>query len=66
MQEDSCTPMNLQITKSVLSLLRGLFALPNSLTKDTLTESLMPFYIRTHYISFVKLYYKNFMYHQQE
>jgi hypothetical protein len=58
--------MNLQITKSILSFLRGLFALPNSFTKDTLSESLMPFYIRTHYISFVKLYYKNFMYHQMD
>ena len=34
--------------------------MPNQFTKYVFGEELMLFYIRTHYISFVKLYNKNF------
>ena len=56
----SVTPLNLSITKSMLSFMREIFAMPDRFTKYVFDEELMLFYIRTNYISFVKLYNKNF------
>ena len=54
-------PLNFQLTVSTLNFLRLLFNLPDKFTKYAfLQDELMLFYIRTHYISFVRLYYKNF------
>ena len=52
--------LNFKITKNVLEFLSKIFDLPGQFTKYVFTEALMLFYIRTHYISFVKLYNKNF------
>ena len=52
--------MNLTITTHVLGFLHKIFDMPNQFTKYVFGEELMLFYIRTHYISFVKLYNKNF------
>ena len=54
------TPLNLSITKSMLSFMREIFAMPDRFTKYVFDEELLLFYIRTNYISFVKLYNKNF------
>ena len=54
------TPMNLLLTKSMLSFMRRIFTLPERFTKYVFDEELLLFYIRTTYISFVKLYNKNF------
>ena len=54
------TPMNLCLTKSMLGFMRRIFALPERFTKYVFDEELLLFYIRTNYISFVKLYNKNF------
>ena len=35
--------------------------MPNKLTKFVFDEELLLFYIRTHYISLVKLYHKNYV-----
>ena len=56
----SVTPLNLSITKSMLSFMREIFAMPDRFTKYVFDEELLLFYIRTNYISFVKLYNKNF------
>ena len=56
----SVTPLNLSITKSMLSFMREIFAMPDRFTKYVFDEELLLFYIRTTYISFVKLYNKNF------
>lgn len=54
-------PLNFQLTVSTLNFLRLLFNLPDKFTKYAfLQDELMLFYIRTHYISFVRLYNKNF------
>jgi len=60
MHEAQLTPLNLQITKSVLTFMNAIFAMPDKFTKYVFDEELMIFYIRTHYISFVRLYNKNF------
>ena len=52
--------MNLSLTQSVLSFMRHIFTLPERFTKYVFDEELLLFYIRTNYISFVKLYNKNF------
>lgn len=52
--------MNLLLTKSMLSFMRRIFTLPERFTKYVFDEELLLFYIRTNYISFVKLYNKNF------
>lgn len=44
----------------MLAFLERVFGLDEQFTKYVLGEELMLFYIRTHYISFVKLYNKNF------
>ena len=54
------TPMNLSLTQSMLSFMRRIFTLPERFTKYVFDEELLLFYIRTNYISFVKLYNKNF------
>jgi hypothetical protein len=54
------TPLNFQITSAMLRFMERIFALPFQFTKYVFGEELMLFYIRTHYISFVKLYNKNF------
>lgn len=54
------TPMNLSLTKSMLGFMRRIFSLPERFTKYVFDEELLLFYIRTNYISFVKLYNKNF------
>jgi hypothetical protein len=49
------------LTLSTLNLLRLVFSLPENFTKYAfLNEELMLFYIRTHYISYVRLYNNNF------
>jgi hypothetical protein len=49
------------LTVSSLTLLKLILNLPDKFTKYAfLQEELMLFYIRTHYISFVRLYNKNF------
>lgn len=54
-------PLNFQLTLVTLSFMRLVFDLPERFTKYAfLQEELMLFYIRTHYISFVRLYNKNF------
>lgn len=54
-------PLNFQLTQTCLSFLRLVFDLPERFTKYAfIHEELMLFYIRTHYISFVRLYNKNF------
>lgn len=54
-------PLNFQLTLSCLSFLKVVFDLPERFTKYAfIQEELMLFYIRTHYISFVRLYNKNF------
>ncbi len=59
-------PLNFQLTQTSLSFLRLVFDLPDRFTKYAfLQEELMLFYIRTHYISFVRLYNKNFSKKQQ-
>ena len=57
--------MNLALTKSMLSFMRRIFALPERFTRYVFDEELLLFYIRTNYISFVKLYNKNFSITQQ-
>ena len=52
--------MNLYLTQSMLSFMRRIFTLPERFTKYVFDEELLLFYIRTNYISFVKLYNKNF------
>jgi hypothetical protein len=47
----------------MLDFMRELFAMPHKLTKYVFDEELLLFYIRTHYISFVKLYHKNYQTH---
>lgn len=60
-------PLNFQLTLSTLNFLRLVFNLPDKFTKYAfLHDELMLFYIRTHYISFVRLYNKNFSKRQQE
>ena len=60
MRFGSC-PLNFQLTLSTLNFLRLVFNLPGKFTKYAfLQDELMLFYIRTHYISFVRLYNKNF------
>jgi len=54
------TPLNLKITKLMLDFMRELFSFPQKLTKYVFDEELLLFYIRTHYISFVKLYHRNY------
>lgn len=54
------TALNFKITQNVLIFLQKIFDMPNQFTKYVFGEELMLFYIRTHYISFVKLYNKNF------
>ena len=44
----------------MLSFMRRIFTLPERFTKYVFDEELLLFYIRTNYISFVKLYNKNF------
>ena len=44
----------------MLSFMRTIFSMPFKLTKYVFDEELLLFYIRTHYISFVKLYHKNY------
>ena len=54
------SPLNMKITSAMLGFFRELFLLPNKLTKYVFGEELLLFYIRTHYISLVKLYHKNY------
>ena len=54
------TPINFQITQQVLRFLKKIFNMSQQFTKYVFVEELMLFYIRTHYISFVKLYSKNY------
>ena len=54
------TPINFQITQQVLRFLKMIFNMSQQFTKYVFVEELMLFYIRTHYISFVKLYSKNY------
>ena len=61
---DMTSPLNLKITKLMLDFMRELFSMPNKLTKYVFDEELLLFYIRTHYISFVKLYHKNYQTNQ--
>ena len=49
----------------MLSFMRRIFSLPERFTKYVFDEELLLFYIRTNYISFVKLYNKNFSITQQ-
>ncbi len=66
MRFGSC-PLNFQLTLSTLNFLRLVFNLPGKFTKYAfLQDELMLFYIRTHYISFVRLYNKNFSKKQEE
>ena len=58
------TPLNLKLTKATLSFIRRTFALPERFTKYVFDDELLLFYIRTSYISFVKLYNKNFITNQ--
>ena len=58
--QQQATPMNFCLTKSMLSFMRRIFTLPQRFTKYVFDEELLLFYIRTTYISFVKLYNKNF------
>lgn len=44
----------------MLTFMQEIFAMPDKFTKYVFDEELMLFYIRTHYISFVRLYNKNF------
>jgi len=44
----------------MLSFMCRIFTLPQRFTKYVFDEELLLFYIRTSYISFVKLYNKNF------
>ena len=53
-------PLNFNLTKSILGFLRMIFDMSDRFTKYVFIEELMLFYIRTHYISFVRLYNKNF------
>eukprot|EP00347_Sterkiella_histriomuscorum_P005241 403357349 len=53
-------PLNFKLTKSVLSFTKLMFNIPDKFTKYVFIEELMLFYIRTHYISFVRLYNKNY------
>jgi len=50
----------MKLTKLMLGFLRELFSMPHKLTKFVFDEELLLFYIRTHYISLVKLYHKNY------
>lgn len=59
-ESGSLTPLNLQVTISMLSFMKDIFAMPDKFTKYVFDDELMLFYIRTHYISFVRLYNKNF------
>lgn len=52
--------MNLSLTKSMMGFMQRIFNLPKRFTKYVFDEELLLFYIRTNYISFVKLYNKNF------
>ena len=53
-------PLNFKLTKSVLSFTKLMFNIPDKFTKYVFIEELMLFYIRAHYISFVRLYNKNY------
>lgn len=44
----------------MLNFTHLMFNLPDKFTKYVFIDELMLFYIRTHYISFVRLYNKNF------
>jgi hypothetical protein len=56
----STAPINFILTKVVLGFFKNLFNMSHRLAKYTFTEELMLYYIRTHYISFIRLYNKNF------
>jgi hypothetical protein len=53
-------PLNFRLTTSLLEFMYKVFTLPFQFTKYVFDEELMLFYIRTHYISFVKLYNVNY------
>ncbi len=53
-------PINFMLTKYVLTFFKSIFEIPDKFTKYVFIEELMLFYIRTHYISFVRLYNKNY------
>ena len=53
----------------MLSFMQAIFTMPFNLTKFVFDEELLLFYIRIHYISFVKLYHKNYavkMMHEED
>ena len=52
--------VNFKLTKSILNFNKVVFDIPDRFTKYIFIEEVMLFYIRTHYINFVRLYNKNF------
>jgi hypothetical protein len=61
----SLLPINFCLTQSVLTLMQKLFNKPDTLTKYLLLEEVMLFYIRTFYLSFIRLYNTIFVKKQQ-
>jgi len=55
---DSLLPLNFSLTNHVLLLLKGVFQKTDTLTKYLLLEETMLFFIRTCYLSFIRLYNK--------
>lgn len=53
-------PLTYKLTVDVLGLLKHLFKMPEKFTKYVFIEELVLFYMRTHYISFIRLYNKSF------
>ena len=51
-------PMNLKLTQTTLQFLKQIFNLNQKFTKYVFIEDILVFYIRTHHLSFVRLYNK--------
>ena len=51
-------PIHFRLTRCVLRLLRRIFDIPNRISKHLFTNEMALFYVRTHYVGFVRLYNK--------